>query len=105
MAGFLTEFMNDIAGLGMESWALKHLGDAQLAADAGAKARMTDALKGRWEKSLVKLAEKHRVALDMAPEILAGGCLLLWGSNLRKQGMAIKLQGEQLRAPQLQAAA
>lgn len=105
MAGFLTEFLNDFAGVAMESWALKHLGDAQLAADAGVKARMADKLQSRWEKSLVKLAEKHRIALEMAPEVIAGGCLLLWGSNMRKQAIAIKLKGAELRAGPVQAAA
>src|SRR6186713_2428588 len=104
MASFATEFLNDMAALGMETWATKHLGDTQLAAEAAGKARMTDKLRERWEKSLVKLAEKHRIALEMAPEIIAGGCLLLWGSNLRKQAVAIKVQGEQLRQPQQQAA-
>jgi hypothetical protein len=97
IVGFATEFINDIAGVGMESWALKHLGDAQLAADAGAKARMTDKLRDRLEKGLVLLAEKHRLALDMAPEVIVGGCFILWGTNLRKQAVAIRVQGEQLR--------
>jgi predicted NodU family carbamoyl transferase len=102
MAGFLTEFLSDFAGVAMESWALKHLGDAQLAADAAQKARMADKLQSRWEKALVALAEKHRIALEMAPEVIAGGCLLLWGSNLRKQAMAIKLKGAELRAVPVQ---
>ena len=77
------------------SWGLSVI-LAWAAAAAAANARMTDKLKERWEKSLVKLAEKHRIALDMAPEIIAGGCLLLWGSNLRKQAAAIKLKGDTL---------
>lgn len=97
MAGFVTELLNDVVAIGMEAWALKHLNDAGAAADAANAVRMTDKLQTRWNSALVKLAEKHRIALDWAPEVIAGGCLLVWGSNIRKQGLAVRQQGEQLR--------
>lgn len=97
-AALTTGLANDCAALGMEFYALHHLGDEKLATICGERARMKKEREERIRNTLFELAKSN-------PEKYAkffGAVALLdpaaWVGQLAFQANAIRKQGEALRA-------